>query len=177
MQSRVEWFGHLLNSKRGVAVGGKMGLGTGWGREDGGGPHLLQSSNGTVIEQVVVPMVNPPRRTHIRRPIRPTTIRFHENSPAIWPTRFTVHDNSRRRYQIHRLVATRLASHLTLAIVFSISSVYSIFFFFFSFKSWVVCPYARYSFEKLIFIFSLCERLRTYRNDVRKSSVCLVCSK
>lgn len=29
------------------------------GEEDGGGPHLLQSSNGTVIEQVVVPMVNP----------------------------------------------------------------------------------------------------------------------
>lgn len=33
------------------------------GEEDDGGPHLLQSSNGTVIEQVVVPMVNPPAYT------------------------------------------------------------------------------------------------------------------
>lgn len=34
------------------------------GEEDDGGPHLLQSSNGTVIEQVVVPMVNPPAYTY-----------------------------------------------------------------------------------------------------------------
>lgn len=94
--SRVEWFGHLLNSKRGVVVGGKMV----WeqiGEEDAGGPHLLQSSNGTVIEQVVVPMVNPAAYTH---PLCDTASRRRFVSMKIFALRcrlFAVDDNSRYR--------------------------------------------------------------------------------